>query len=166
MALRCDNRVLVVDDSPVYRHLITGNLREWGFEVTLANSGLEGWKILQRPGGPTLVLLDWVMPGMDGVELCRKIREANSVDAYVYIILLTAKDSHSDLLKALEAGADDYLVKPFDEQELKARLLVGKRILGLQQQLVEAKGSMHFSSRHDGRTSPMNRAEIGNRGEQ
>src|SRR5271168_3202068 len=105
MALRCDNRVLVVDDSPVYRHLITGNLRELGFEVNLANSGLAGLKILQRLGGPTLVLLDLVMPGMHGVDLCRKIREANSVDAYVYIILLTAKDSHSDLLKAPEAGA-------------------------------------------------------------
>jgi len=160
MALQTDNRVLVVDDSAIYRHLITGHLKGWGFDITLANTGLEGWKILQRPGGPTLVLLDWVMPGMDGVELCRKIREAGSADAYVYIILLTAKDSRSDLLKALEAGADDYLVKPFDEQELKARLLVGKRILGLQQELVRARESMRFSSSHDGLTGLMNRTEI------
>jgi len=160
MTLRSDNRVLVVDDSPIYRHLITGHLREWGFEVTVANSGSDGWKILQLPGGPTLVLLDWVMPGMDGVELCRRIRAAGSADAYVYTILLTAKDSHSDLLKALEAGADDYLVKPFDEQELKARLLVGKRILGLQQELVQARESMRFASSHDGLTGLMNRTEI------
>ncbi|MBZ5687255.1 MAG: diguanylate cyclase [Acidobacteriia bacterium] len=160
MALQNDNRVLVVDDSAIYRHLITGHLKGWGFDITLANSGLEAWKILQRPGGPTLVLLDWVMPGMDGVELCRKIREAGSADAYVYIILLTAKDSRSDLLKALEAGADDYLAKPFDEQELKARLLVGKRILGLQQELVRARESMRFASSHDGLTGLMNRTEI------
>jgi diguanylate cyclase (GGDEF)-like protein len=162
MALRSDKRVLVVDDSPVYRHLIACHLREWGFEVTLANSGLDGWKILQAPGGPTLALLDWVMPGMDGVELCRKIREAGSADAYVYIILLTAKDGRSDLLKALEAGADDYLVKPFDEQELKARLLVGKRILGLQGELVQAREAMRFSSTHDGLTGLLNRTETVN----
>ena len=160
MTLQTDNRVLVVDDSAIYRHLITGHLKGWGFDITLANTGLEGWKILQRPGGPTLVLLDWVMPGMDGVELRRKIREADSADTYVYVILLTAKDSRSDLLKALEAGADDYLVKPFDEQELKARLLVGKRILGLQQELVRARESMRFSSSHDGLTGLMNRTEI------
>jgi two-component system, cell cycle response regulator len=160
MALRCDNRVLVVDDSPVYRHLISGHLRDWGFEVIFANNGEEGWKVLQHPGGPTLALLDWVMPGMDGVELCRKVREIGSADSYVYIVLLTGKDSHSDLLKGLEAGADDYLVKPFEEQELKARLLVGKRILGLQQELVHARESMSFSASHDGLTGLINRTEI------
>ena len=160
MALRYDNRVLVVEDSAVYRHLITGHLREWGFDVTVANGGLEGWNILQRPSGPTLVLLDWVMPGMDGVDLCRKVRGKGSRDSYAYIVLLTAKDSRSDLLKALEAGADDYLVKPFDEQELKARLLVGKRILGLQQELVQARESMRFAASHDGLTGLMNRTEI------
>jgi diguanylate cyclase (GGDEF)-like protein len=160
MALLCDNRVLVVDDSPVYRQLIAGLLRDWGFEVTLANSGLEGWNILQRPGSPSLVLLDWVMPGMDGIELCRKIRAINSADSYVYTVLLTGKDSRTDLLKALDAGADDYLAKPFDEQELKARLLVGKRILRLQQELVQARESMRFLANHDGLTGLMNRAEI------
>jgi diguanylate cyclase (GGDEF)-like protein len=160
MPLLCDNRVLVVDDSPVYRQLTGGLLRDWGFEVTLANSGLEAWNILQRPGSPTLVLLDWVMPDMDGVELCRKVRAINSEDSYVYTVLLTGKDSRADLLTALDAGADDYLVKPFDEQELKARLLVGKRILKLQRKLVQARESMRFSATHDGLTGLMNRAEI------
>jgi two-component system, cell cycle response regulator len=160
MTVRSDNRVLVVDDSPVYRHLITGHLKEWGFEVTPANSGLEAWNILQRPGSPTLVLLDWVMPGMDGVELCRKIRQIGSAGSYVYMILLTAKDSHDDLLKAMEAGADDYLAKPFDALELKARLLVGKRILGLQQELLQAREPVRFSATHEGSAALMNRTEI------
>ena len=160
MAVRNDNRVLVVDDSPVYRHLITQHLQRWDFEVTTANSGLEGWKILQSPTGPSLVLLDWVMPDMDGLELCRRVREMSSADSYAYIILLTGKDGHGDLLKALDAGADDYLVKPFDEEELKARLQVGNRILGLQQELVQAREAMRFSATHDGLTGLANRAEI------
>ena len=99
------------------------------------------------------------MPGMDGVELCRKVREISSADSYVYMVLLTGKDNHSDLLKALEAGVDDYLVKPFDEQELEARSLVGKRILKLQQKLIQARESMGFSASHDGLTGLMDRNE-------
>lgn len=150
----------MVDDSPVYRHLITRHLREWEFEATTASSGLEAWKILQSPRGPTLVLLDWVMPDMDGLELCRKVRERSSADSYAYIILLTGKDGRGDLVRAMDAGADDYLVKPFDEQELKARLLVGTRILGLHQELVEAREVMRFSATHDGLTGLSNRTEI------
>lgn len=160
MAVRYQNKVLVVDDSPVYRHLITQHLWRWEFEVTTASGGLEGWKILQSLNVPTLVLLDWVMPDMDGLELCRKVREASCADSYAYIILLTGKDGRGDLVKAREAGADDYLVKPFDEEELKARLEVGNRILGLQQELVQARESMRFSATHDGLTGLVNRTEI------
>src|SRR5437868_9700939 len=99
MPARHDNRVLVVDDSPIYRHLITQHLQRWEFEVTTANSGVEGWKILQSARGPSLVLLDWVMPDMDGLELCRKVREMSSSDSYAYIILLTCKDGRGDLVK-------------------------------------------------------------------
>lgn len=158
---RCaDKRVLVVDDSPIYRRLISAHLREWGFDVTLANNGVEGWNVLAKPGSPTLVLTDWVMPHMDGVELCRKIRERATTDAYVYTILLTSKDEKSDLLKAMEAGADDYLVKPFDEQELRARLLVGERISALQQDLISAREEMRRAATYDGLTELLNRREI------
>ena len=155
-----DKRVLIIDDSPIYRHLISGHLREWGFEVTLANNGLEGWKILEKPGGPTLVLTDWVMPEMDGVELCRKLRERAPGDTYIYTILLTSKDDKSDVLQAMEAGADDYLVKPFDEQELRARVLVGKRITALQQELIGARETMRRAAMYDGLTELYNRREI------
>lgn len=151
---------LVVDDSPIYRRLISSHLREWGFEVTLASDGLEAWKVLERAGKPTLVLTDWVMPGIDGVELCRKIRERASPDQYLYTILLTSKDEKSDLLKAMAAGADDYLVKPFDEQELRARVLVGKRISALQQELIAAREAMRRAATYDALTGLLNRHEI------
>ncbi len=160
MQLKHDNRVLVIDDSPVYRHLISGHLKEWGFEVMIATTGLEGWEILKQHGGPTLVISDWVMPGMDGIELCQKVRQSRADEGYVYFLLLTSKDARADLLKAMEAGADDYLVKPFDEQELRARLLVGTRILRLQQQLVEARESMRWAATYDALTGLLNRREI------
>src|SRR5919197_1105540 len=126
-------RVLVADDSSIYRHLITANLREWGFEAVVVSNGTEAWEKLQRQAGPTLALLDRMMPGMDGIELCQRLRKHGGPENYVYTIILPAKDTHADLLKAMESGVDDFLTKPFDEMELKARLLVGKRIIGLHQ---------------------------------
>ena len=160
MDLKAHKRVLVIDDSPVYRRLMAGHLREWGFEVTVAESGAEGWRILEQPNSPNLVLLDWIMPGMDGVELCQKLRARRSADCYVYMILVTSKENPTDLLKAIEVGFDDYLVKPFDEQELKARLLVGQRIVALQRELMEARESMHHATTYDRLTGLLNRQEI------
>ena len=154
-----DKSILVVEDSPVYRRLITTHLQQWGFEVRVATSGTEGWEILKRPESPSLVVSDWVMPGLNGLQLCRQVRASRPADSYVYIILLTAKDAPADLVCALEAGADDYLVKPFDEQELKARLLVGMRILRLQHELVTAKESMRYNATHDALTGLSNRRE-------
>jgi two-component system, cell cycle response regulator len=153
-------QILVVDDSAVYRKLIGDHLRSWDFGVTLANSGSEAWKILEQPDAPKLVLLDWVLPDVDGIEVCRRIRQAGLSGAYVYVILLTGKDGRQHMLDALQAGADDYLVKPFDELELRARLLVGKRILELQEELVSARESMRHAATHDGLTGLMNRVEI------
>ena len=153
-------QALVVDDSAVYRKLIGDHLRSWGFGVTLAESGSEAWRILEQPDAPKLVLLDWVLPDLDGIELCRRIRQAGSSSPYVYIILLTSKEGRQNMLQAMQAGADDYLVKPFDELELKARLLVGKRILDLQEELVSARESMRHAATHDSLTGLTNRGEI------
>jgi diguanylate cyclase (GGDEF)-like protein len=153
-------QVLVVDDSAVYRKLIGDHLRSWGFGVSLAESGSEAWQILEHPEAPKLVLLDWVLPDLDGIEICQRIRRAGSSRPYVYVILLTSNEGRQNMLDAMQAGADDYLVKPFDELELKARLLVGKRILELQEELVSARESMRHAATHDSLTGLMNRGEI------
>ncbi len=153
-------QALVVDDSAVYRKLIGDHLRSWGFGVTLAESGSEAWRILEQPNAPKLVLLDWVLPDLDGIELCQRIRQAGSSSPYTYVILLTSKEGRQNMLQAMQAGADDYLAKPFDELELKARLLVGKRILDLQEQLVSARESMRHAATHDSLTGLTNRGEI------
>jgi two-component system cell cycle response regulator len=153
-------QALVVDDSAVYRKLIGDHLRSWGFGVTLAESGSEAWRILEKPDAPKLALLDWVLPDLDGIELCQRIRKAGASGPYVYVILLTSNEGRQNMLDAMQAGADDYLVKPFDEMELKARLLVGKRILDLQEELVSARESMRHAATHDSLTGLMNRGEI------
>ena len=153
-------QALVVDDSAVYRKLIGDHLRSWSFGVTLAETGSEAWRILQQPDAPKLALLDWVLPDLDGIELCHRIRLAGASGPYVYVILLTSNEGRQNMLDAMQAGADDYLVKPFDELELKARLLVGKRILDLQEELVSARESMRHAATHDSLTGLLNRGEI------
>jgi two-component system, cell cycle response regulator len=157
---KSDNRILLVEDSPVYQRLISGHLRRWGFEVIALTDGLQAWTLLQQAHSPKLALMDWVMPKMDGTEVCRKLRERNACESYVYTILLTAKDNREDLLKAMDAGVDDYLVKPFDELELKAKLMVGKRILALQEELISAREAMRHSATHDSLTGMMNRKAV------
>ena len=153
-------KILLVEDSPVYQHVLGGYLREWGFDFQLARDGMEAWDLLGMPDAPALVLLDWVLPGVSGVELCRSIRNGGTNERYVYTVLLTVKDEKQDLVHAMEAGADDLLVKPFDAAELKARLLAGKRILDLHEKLVLAQESFRFAATHDFLTGLWNRAEI------
>lgn len=153
-------KVLIVDDSPVYRKLIHDHLQGWGFVSIEVESGEKAWRVLQEPDSPKLVLLDWVLPDLDGIELCQRIRNASASSPYVYVILLTGKDGRTNMLNAMQAGVDDYLVKPFDESELKARLLVGKRILDLQQELISARESMRHAATHDSLTGLFNRAEV------
>jgi two-component system cell cycle response regulator len=157
------NRVkaLVVEDSAVYRKLVGDYLQSWGFEVTMAEDGVEAQEILDRPDAPKLVLLDWVLPDIDGTELCKRIRQTAGVSGtYVYVILLTSKEGRQNMLEAMHAGVDDYLAKPFDEMELKARLMAGKRVLDLQEQLIAARESMRHAATHDSLTGLMNRGEI------
>jgi len=152
--------VLVVEDSAVYRKLICDELQSWGFSVTVAGNGAEAWRLLDQPSAPKLVLLDWVLPDVDGTELCQRIRQAGSSRPYVYVILLTSKEGRQNMLDAMQAGVDDYLIKPFDKSELKARMLVGKRILDLQENLVTARESMRHAATHDSLTGLMNRGEV------
>jgi diguanylate cyclase (GGDEF)-like protein len=114
---------------------------------------------MQKENPPTLLLLDWMMPGKSGVDVCRQIRSRTQL-RYPYILLLTSKDAKQDLLEALDAGADDYLTKPFDVDELKARLLVGKRILKLQDELIRARDDLRYQAMHDALTGIWNRGAI------
>jgi len=130
-------QILVADDNPVYRSLLQSLLEESHFEVVLACDGAEAWEILQRPNAPTLAILDWMMPGMDGYEVCRKVRESRG-NSIPYVLMVTSNSSREELLKVLVAGADDYLLKPFEPLDLKIRLRTAIRILNLQERLEPA----------------------------
>jgi DNA-binding response OmpR family regulator len=130
-------RVLIAEDDSISRTVLQGLLSRWGYEVTVAHDGTEAWNALQQPDAPRLVVLDWLMPGMDGVEICRKLREIPSA-AYTYVVLLTVKSDPDSIVEGLDAGADDYMVKPYRMEELRSRLRAGKRILELQETLVSS----------------------------
>lgn len=128
-------RILIADDDKDTRLLLSKSLEQWGHEVISAANGLEAWELLQKVR-IRFIISDWVMPKMDGLQLCRHIRAAN-FPGYIYIILLTAKNDKNDLIEGMEAGADDFVVKPFDKGELKVRVRAGERILNLQKDLEE-----------------------------
>jgi two-component system cell cycle response regulator len=121
-------RILIADDSGVVRAVLKHCLDRWGYEVVVAQDGDEAWRVLDGPDAPSIALLDWMMPGRDGLEVCRLVRAANR-QPYTYIILLTGKDDQQDIVRGLTAGADDYLKKPFDNAELEARLGTARRIV-------------------------------------
>jgi sigma-B regulation protein RsbU (phosphoserine phosphatase) len=127
-------RVLIAEDDPVSRRVLVLTLEKWGYEPVPTSSGTEAWEALSSAGAPRLAILDWMMPGLDGVEVCRRLRRAERATA-TYVILLTARDNREDLIAGLEAGADDYVTKPFDRDELRARVQVGVRVLELQDAL-------------------------------
>jgi len=152
--------ILVAEDSAIYRRLIETHLNDWGFDFKCVRDGKEAWKVLSQKDSPRLALLDWVLPEIDGVELCRRLRSRPEHEPYTYTILLTAKNRKTEMLEAMNAGADDFLAKPIDPHELKARLLVGKRIVDLQQKLVSANTALQFVASHDFLTGAWNRSEI------
>ena len=152
-------KILVADDDPVSCRLLERLLEKWGYDAIITHSGTEAWEALQAEHAPRLALLDWMMPGIDGLEICRRVRARSSLP-YVYIMLLTANDKVGNLVEGLESGADDYLTKPFHPQELRARLRVGLRMLELEGSLVEAREHLQFKASHDGLTSLWNRGAI------
>lgn len=153
-------KVLVADDEVVSRRMLESLTRHWGYEPIVASDGLEASRILHQPDAPKLALLDWMMPGLDGVELCRALRTEKKDDAYVYILLLTAKHAKEDVIEGLEAGADDYIVKPFDSRELQVRIRSGKRVLYLLEQLTTARETLRELAARDPLTSLWNRTSI------
>lgn len=130
------SKILIADDDALSRKILESTLKAWGYEVIVAESGSEALAILEGEDRPNLAVLDWVMPGIDGIEICRRIREKN-MPGYVYIILLTARCSREDVIRGLESGADDYMVKPFYPEELKYRLKIGERIIKLEQDILK-----------------------------
>ncbi len=149
-------KILVADDDLTTRLVLTGVLRKWGHEVVAAVDGTEAWETMQRVDAPMLAILDWMMPGLSGVEVCGRVRSLQS-DQPPYLILLTSKGGKADIVAGLEAGADDYLAKPFDPDELRARVNVGRRIIDLEARLLEARDALAHEATHDHLTGAFNR---------
>jgi len=152
-------KILVADDDPVSRRLLEILLNKWGFDVTVATDGHEAWRELQNPASPRIAILDWMMPGMDGVQVCHKIRE-DKTRAPMYVLLLTAKQATEDANGRYESVADDYLAKPYAAHELKARLRSARRILELEDQIEAARKNMKIETTHDPLTGLWNRSSI------
>jgi two-component system cell cycle response regulator len=145
-------KILLVEDSYIERKKIGAYLTDWGFDYSGVGSGTEAIKLLEGPNPPDFALLDWLLPGLDGIDVLRRIRKLSQGN-YIYTVMLTGKTQKQDRIAAMEAGADDYLSKPVDPTELRSRIMVGKRILELQQ-------SLRFAATHDFLTGLMNRSEI------
>jgi diguanylate cyclase (GGDEF)-like protein len=152
-------RVLIADDSIVSRHLLEATLRRWGYEVSVACDGAEAWAALERDDSPSMVILDWVMPVMTGPEVCTRLRSL-AREQYTYILLLTGKNLKEDLIAGMNSGADDYIIKPFDQQELQVRLEAGKRILQLHEALLDAQKKLFKQATYDELTGLFNRSRI------
>jgi phosphoserine phosphatase RsbU/P len=127
-------RVLIAEDERVTARLLSEVVRSWGYDVVMATDGYEALAALEADDPPELALLDWMLPGLDGTEICRAVRTA-ARSSSTYLILLTSKSARADVVAGLQAGADEYLVKPVDHEELRARLHAGGRIVDLQQRL-------------------------------
>ena len=153
-------KVLVAEDDLTSRTLLVSVLRKWGFEPVVAEDGEEALTLLEGPGAARLVLLDWSMPRVDGVEACRRLREREDPDDPPYVVLLTGRSEKESIVEGLEAGANDYVTKPYDNEELRARLRVGERMLALQEALNGAKAALIHQARHDGLTGILNRRAV------
>src|SRR5262245_57376205 len=152
-------KVLIVEDEALSRFRLQGFLRQWGYEVLEAEDGEAALDILARPDSPRLVMMDRMMPRMDGLEVCRQLRKG-AAEPYIYIILLTGQREPSEIIEGFEAGADDYITKPFEPRELRARVRTGARIIELQDQLIAAREQLRAEAMHDSLTGLLNRAAL------
>lgn len=152
-------KVLIADDSIVSRHMLEATVRKWGYEPVVACDGQEAWDILQKENAPQLAILDWVMPQLTGPEVCRLARQQQK-DKYTYMLLLTSKNQREDLIEGMDAGADDYVTKPFNHHELQVRLRAGRRIVDLQSELLVTQAALRQQATHDSLTKVFNRHSI------
>lgn len=127
-------KVLIVDDDPVWSSVVDGMLNQWGYEAAVRTDGTSGWRALQEANAPSLVLLDWMLPDMEGVDICRRLRKDSRLRS-LYVIMVTSRRELDDVVTGIRAGADDFLCKPIEPAELRARIETGRRILGLQEDL-------------------------------
>jgi CheY-like chemotaxis protein len=131
-------RILIAEDNPVFRMTLEALLKKWGHEVISTTDGTEAWKRIQAKDAPQIAVLDWDMPGMTGIEICKKLRESKGSPT-IYVILLTLKTEDKDLVQGLESGADDYVTKEFHPAELRARIRIGERVMRLESELAKLK---------------------------
>ncbi len=152
-------KILVAEDDPISRMKLETMLRKWGYETVVCQDGTSAWELIQREECPQLLILDWMMPGLDGVELCRRVRSL-SREPYVYVLLLTARDDKDDIVRGMEAGADDYITKPYHPHELEVRVRAGRRIAELNLELLAARNALKQQATHDALTGLLNRRAI------
>jgi two-component system cell cycle response regulator len=152
-------KILLAEDDSTSRRMLTAILKKWGYDPVVTEDGIAAWAELQKPEAPRLVLLDWNMPGLEGLEVCRRLRK-NETTNPSYVILLTGRGEKGDIVQGLEAGANDYISKPYDNAELQARIRVGQRMLDLQSSLLETQTALAYQATHDALTGIFNRRAI------
>lgn len=152
-------RILIAEDDQISRRILETNLKKWEYEVVVAEDGQQAWDALNQPDAPRLAVLDWMMPEMDGIDVCKRLFEDRE-RPFTYVIMLTAKDKKEDIATALDAGASDYLTKPWAAIELRARMDAGKRFVELQSALEEANEKLAVMARIDALTGICNRRAV------
>jgi diguanylate cyclase (GGDEF)-like protein len=151
--------ILIAEDNPIESTVLSGVLKKWGYDVRMVENGLAAWEVLQQPDAPLLVILDWMMPGLDGLDVIRRVRALGGQQP-PYIILLTSKGEKEDVFAGLETGANDFIGKPFDRNELCARIRVGQRSIELQTSLYETQQTLTHLATHDSLTGILNRGAV------
>lgn len=154
-----DMKILVADDSRSSRLILAAVLKKWGYQPIVVDDGNAAWEVLLGPDAPRLAILDWIMPGLTGLQICSRVRRLN-ISEPPYIIILTSRGETHDIVSGLEAGANDYIAKPFDNAELRARIKVGQRMVEMQAEMNKAKNALIYEAHHDPLTSTLNRRAI------